>query len=446
MLSGGVRPRRRLLHLVQPQGDHPRCSKRPTRCSGIPRTTRASRARTTSSTPARSRISICSRWSSICWAVSGRRLSASARTISGPGRIIASYARRSAPNGGAVIAERYFHGRLHRVRPSHRGDPGCAPLVRLQHAHWRILLPSSSAICGRLRGRGIDQAGRDPGRKLYPLRAWSSRRSALGRRRPHHLERLLLVTRHARERPLRQAYRARFPEGPVVSADAEATYLAVRLLARAVTEARRGRRVRGQGGGGAAHRLWRRRAKSASIAETMHASLTPRIARSNPEGSFTITARSDDAPSAADPYLIRNSSRFGAVAIRPAPAGRLMTTYRLIQNFRRSQGLLWAGPDFNADALERTLLKLGVSQRPGRELERLRPRPRPRHRVSRRRSADQSRAARSLPGANLPAAPVIGIVGVEAPSRLKLLAEAGATAILRKPVQTATVYSAPFLA
>ena len=40
---------------------------------------------------------------------------------------------------------------------------------------------------------------------------------------------------------------------------------------------------------------------------------------------------------------------------------------------------------------------------------------------------------------------MIGIVGVEAPSRLKLLAEAGATAILRKPIQAATVYSALFL-
>jgi AmiR/NasT family two-component response regulator len=50
-----------------------------------------------------------------------------------------------------------------------------------------------------------------------------------------------------------------------------------------------------------------------------------------------------------------------------------------------------------------------------------------------------------LPGANLTVAPVIGIVGVEAPSRLKLLAEAGATAILRKPIQAGTVYSALFL-
>ena len=74
-----------------------------------------------------------------------------------------------------------------------------------------------------------------------------------------------------------------------------------------------------------------------------------------------------------------------------------MTTHRLIQNFRRSQGLLWASPELNADVLERTLLKLGVSLRR------------------------------------------------EAPSRLKLLAEAGATAILRKPIQAATVYSALFL-
>jgi AmiR/NasT family two-component response regulator len=121
-----------------------------------------------------------------------------------------------------------------------------------------------------------------------------------------------------------------------------------------------------------------------------------------------------------------------------------MTTHRLIQNFRRSQGLLWASPDFNADVLERTLLKLGVSLRrvesvsaadldPDRDIVFL--------------DADQpiNPAPLLQRGANLSAAPVIGIVGVEAPSRLKLLAEAGATAILRKPIQAATVYSALFL-
>ncbi|MGB7974254.1 MAG: ANTAR domain-containing protein [Roseiarcus sp.] len=121
-----------------------------------------------------------------------------------------------------------------------------------------------------------------------------------------------------------------------------------------------------------------------------------------------------------------------------------MTTHRLIQNFRRSQGVLWANLDFNADVLERTLLKLGVSLRrvenvkasdldPDRDIVFL--------------DVDQPINPEPLlaPGANLSAAPVIGIVGVEAPSRLKLLAEAGATAILRKPIQAGTVYSALFL-
>jgi AmiR/NasT family two-component response regulator len=121
-----------------------------------------------------------------------------------------------------------------------------------------------------------------------------------------------------------------------------------------------------------------------------------------------------------------------------------MTTHRLIQNFRRSRGLLWAGPDFNIDVLERTLLKLGVSLRrvesvnasdldPDRDIVFV--------------DADQpiNPAPLLQVGANLSAAPVIGIVGVEAPSRLKLLAEAGATAILRKPIQAGTVYSALFL-
>lgn len=121
-----------------------------------------------------------------------------------------------------------------------------------------------------------------------------------------------------------------------------------------------------------------------------------------------------------------------------------MTTQRLIQNFRRARGLLWAGPDFNADALERSLIRLGVSLTrvekiasdaldPDRDIVFL--------------DADQQVNPSPLLRAdtNMTAAPVIGIVGVEAPSRLRLLAEAGATAILRKPIASGTVYSALFL-
>ena len=112
-----------------------------------------------------------------------------------------------------------------------------------------------------------------------------------------------------------RAYRARFPDGPVASADAEATYLAVRLLALAVMEA-------GAIEASAVKRAVARRSIMAPQGEvridpeTMHASLTPRIARSNIEGGFTVL-REATRPVPADPYLIRSSSRFGAVAIRP---------------------------------------------------------------------------------------------------------------------------------
>lgn len=121
-----------------------------------------------------------------------------------------------------------------------------------------------------------------------------------------------------------------------------------------------------------------------------------------------------------------------------------MTTQRLIQNFRNFRGLLWAGGDFHPEALERTLLRLGVSLA---RVDQVDPTALDPDRDIVFVDADQPLNPAMLmePDATLPAAAVIGIVGVEAPSRLKLLAEAGATAILRKPVQAAAVYSALFL-
>ncbi|MBB4003434.1 ANTAR domain-containing response regulator [Aurantimonas endophytica] len=46
----------------------------------------------------------------------------------------------------------------------------------------------------------------------------------------------------------------------------------------------------------------------------------------------------------------------------------------------------------------------------------------------------------------MPAVPVVGLVGVEAPSRLKTLLQAGATAFLAKPVHGGAVFSALSLA
>jgi ABC-type branched-subunit amino acid transport system substrate-binding protein len=112
-----------------------------------------------------------------------------------------------------------------------------------------------------------------------------------------------------------KAYAARFPHGPAASADAEATYLAVRLLALAVAEA-----------GTLEVGAVKHAAANQSIVapqgavrldpETLHASLTPRIACSNRDGGFTIL-RESPRPVPADPYLVRSSSRFAAAQTRP---------------------------------------------------------------------------------------------------------------------------------
>jgi AmiR/NasT family two-component response regulator len=121
-----------------------------------------------------------------------------------------------------------------------------------------------------------------------------------------------------------------------------------------------------------------------------------------------------------------------------------MTPQRLIQNFRRTRGWLWAAPDFNAETLERSLNKLGVSLA---RVEQIDAASLDADRDIVFLDADQQINAAALLNAetNMAAAPVIGLVGVEAPSRLKLLAEAGATAFLRKPIAAASVYSALFL-
>src|SRR5256886_3843626 len=49
------------------------------------------------------------------------------------------------------------------------------------------------------------------------------------------------------------------------------------------------------------------------------------------------------------------------------------------------------------------------------------------------------------PASRLPPVPVIGLVGVEAPSRLKALVNLGATSFLRKPVHGGAVYTSLFM-
>lgn len=121
-----------------------------------------------------------------------------------------------------------------------------------------------------------------------------------------------------------------------------------------------------------------------------------------------------------------------------------MNEPRLIQNFRNFRGVLCAGVDFGADTLEKTLAKLGMTCVRTESLDH----------STLNEERDVLFVDGDLPfkpslflrvGSRLPVAPVIGIVGVEAPSRLRLLVEAGVTAFLRKPLHAGTIYSALFL-
>lgn len=119
-----------------------------------------------------------------------------------------------------------------------------------------------------------------------------------------------------------------------------------------------------------------------------------------------------------------------------------------IQNFRGMRGLIFASGEGGMDTLAAVLTKLGLSvERPG---------------IPSAAAVDASMFSferdvlfidgdleRVLaPGAitnGLPPAAVIGLVGVEAPSRLKGLMSQGATAFLRKPVYAGAVYTTLFL-
>ncbi len=120
-----------------------------------------------------------------------------------------------------------------------------------------------------------------------------------------------------------------------------------------------------------------------------------------------------------------------------------MTSRKLIQNFRPGRAYLLADAAFPRETLERALGKLGMSllATGAADLDRI-----DGEQDVIFLDGDQPFAPPPLisPGASVAVAPVIGLVGVEAPSRLRMLAEAGATSFLRKPVAAAAVYSALF--
>jgi AmiR/NasT family two-component response regulator len=127
-----------------------------------------------------------------------------------------------------------------------------------------------------------------------------------------------------------------------------------------------------------------------------------------------------------------------------------VTAPRLIQNFKGGRALIVTPNRGVADTLEATLAKLGVSvERPalvdGRAELDIASLQAERDILFLDGDLDGAVVIDTAAGSRLPPVPIIGLVGVEAPSRLKALMQLGATGFLRKPVHGAAVYTALFL-
>jgi AmiR/NasT family two-component response regulator len=125
-------------------------------------------------------------------------------------------------------------------------------------------------------------------------------------------------------------------------------------------------------------------------------------------------------------------------------------TCRLLQNFKGGRALVVIGRSGRESALETTLAKLGVTTeypdivggRAQIDVGGLQPE---RDILFVDGDLEGAVAIEVNPASRLPPVPVIGLVGVEAPSRLKALVNLGATSFLRKPVHGGAVYTSLFM-
>jgi urea transport system substrate-binding protein len=100
-------------------------------------------------------------------------------------------------------------------------------------------------------------------------------------------------------------YRARFPQGPAISAEGEAAYIATHLLAKALAIA--GSEACGDVYAAVAGLAMQApQGRVAIDRETHHAFLTPRLGRSRADGAFDIVAEARAAVR-PDPYMVRAS-------------------------------------------------------------------------------------------------------------------------------------------
>ncbi len=110
-----------------------------------------------------------------------------------------------------------------------------------------------------------------------------------------------------------RAYRAMFPQGPSTSADAEASYIAMKLLILSLAEVGTDD-VEAVKDAATRQHLIAPQGEVHIDPQTLHAYLTPRIGRSNASSRFDILVEAP-GPVRPDPYLVQSSPRY-AVATR----------------------------------------------------------------------------------------------------------------------------------
>ncbi|MCM2477090.1 ANTAR domain-containing protein [Rhizobium sp. CG5] len=128
-----------------------------------------------------------------------------------------------------------------------------------------------------------------------------------------------------------------------------------------------------------------------------------------------------------------------------------MSSNRYVQNFRQRRALLLSNDPRATETLSTMVTRLGMAFEPLS----------PAHGEFRAmlKAADAQHDVLFVDGdlnlfpemgqgteSDLPQIPVIGLVGIEAPSRLRTLMQFGATAFLSKPVHSGSIFSALYLA
>lgn len=217
--------------------------------------------------------------------------------------------------GGAVVAERYFsvgetdHSKVIQTIIQERPDFVFNTLIGISAYHF---FRDFRAACA---ARGIDQVNE------IPIASCSLSEPELAEigsgAMDGHVSSSVYFSTIASETNRRfvETYGRLFPAGPSVSADAEASYVAVRLLAASIASA----------GSDDVNAVYQAVAQQRIEApqgpvwidgQTSHAYLTPRIGRSKASGEFDVVSAARQ-PVRPDPYLVQATPRY-ATMTRPS--------------------------------------------------------------------------------------------------------------------------------